>query len=567
MNDAGRTEELLTRLKFSLADGRLMLDNRRMLLLDAFSLGALRTELVDSLGIEAARGLITRIGYAAGSRDANSARRLYPDSGDYRRAFLASPQIAGLEGLMRSEPVDVTLDPASRTFYAEYIWHNSSESETHVNNYGTGRTPVCWMQVGYACGFAASFVGQAIVFREVQCVGMGHESCRVVGKPVDEWPDGALDLAYLSPRAFVNMNLGRGTELSAAANSARHGAEAKQWEMVGIAPSFSAACLALERVAETDATVLFTGESGVGKELFARNAHRLSRRRESPFVAINCAAIPDELLESELFGVNKGAFTSAVASRPGRFELADSGTLFLDEVGMLSSAAQAKLLRVLQEGEFERVGGLDTQRVDVRVVAATNVDLECAVRAREFRGDLLYRLNVFPIHVPALRDRPEDIPLLVDTFFKRYCERHQRALKGISAGAIEALMDHDWPGNIRELENLIERAVILARDGGSIEVEHLFRQGWGTRAPPAAATTMLVARSSRPANPAQAAATRPVVGTDGTLDEIIDGAIDQALAATAGNVSAAARRLGISRARLDYRLSKRGRNARTADAG
>ena len=566
MNDAARADKLLARLKFSLAEGRLTLDNRRMLLLDAFSLGALRTELVDSLGIEAARGLMTRIGYAAGSRDANSARRLHPESGDYRRAFLSSPQIAGLEGLVRSEPVDVTLDPASRTFYAEYIWHNSSESETHVNNYGTGHTPVCWMLVGYACGFAASFVGQAIVFREVQCVGMGHENCRVIGKPVDAWPDGAQDLAYLSPRAFVNMNLGRSTELSAAAG-ARDGEAPDRWQMVGIAPSFSAACLALERVADTDATVLFTGESGVGKELFARNLHRLSPRRESPFVAINCAAIPDELLESELFGVEKGAFTGAVASRPGRFELADGGTLFLDEVGTLSSAAQAKLLRALQEGEFERVGGLDTRRVDVRVVAATNVDLESAVRAREFREDLLYRLNVFPIHVPALRDRPEDIPLLTDTFFKRYCERHRRALKGINANAVEALMNHDWPGNIRELENLIERAVILARDGGSIEIEHLFRQGRATAATPSATTATPAARSSPQANPARAAAVQPFADADGTLDDVIDGAIDQALAATAGNVSAAARRLGISRARLDYRLSKRRRDAGTADAG
>ena len=552
--------ELLARLKFSLKDGRLTLDNRRMLLLDAFSLGALRTELVDSLGIEAARGLLTRIGYASGIRDANSARRLYPDPEDYRRAYLASPLIAALEGLVRSDAVEVELDPSRRKFYAEFVWHNSTESETHVTNYGTGRTPVCWMQVGYACGFAAGFVGQPVVFREVQCTGMGHETCRAIGKPVDEWPDGEKDLANLSPRAFVNMNLAlrapptRQRTQAAVPQQQVGASRADRWEMVGISAAFSSACRALERVAGTDATVLFTGESGVGKELFARNLHRLSARHEPAFVAVNCGAIPNELVESELFGVERGAFTGAVTSRSGRFELADGGTLFLDEVGTLTIAAQAKLLRVLQEGEFERVGGLQTHRVDVRIVAATNIDLDAAVAAGKFREDLFYRLNVFPINVPALRERPDDIPLLMETFFKRYCERYQRKLAGFTPAAVEALMTHHWPGNIRELENVVERAVILAQDGESIQIEHLFRQ---------LHTGHAASRVVKPDSPHEfptpdaASPSHPAAAENTTLDDIMNEAIDRTLRTTGGNVSAAARELGISRARLDYRLAKR----------
>ena len=537
-----------------------------MLLLDAFSLGALRTELVDSLGLEAARGLLTRIGYAAGIRDANSARRMYPEPGDYRRAYLASPQIAALEGLVKSEPIKVEINPSLRAFYAEYVWYNSSESEIHVNNYGTGPAPVCWMQVGYACGFAAAFVGQPIVFREVQCTGMGHETCRVIGKPVDEWPDGERDLADLSPRGFNNMNLRRTPALGKFRRNQsndgehRHEKQTNRYQMVGISPAFNAAYRALERVAATNANVLLTGESGVGKELFARNLHQLSTRNRSAFLALNCAAIPEDLIEAELFGVEKGAFTGATTSRPGRFEVANEGTLFLDEVGTLSEAAQAKLLRVLQEGEFERVGSLETQLSDVRIVAATNVDLEAAVRGGRFREDLFYRLNVFPIRVPPLRERPEDIPLLMESFFKYYCERHGRSLTGISAPAIDALMTHNWPGNIRELENVIERAVIFAQDGGSILIEHLFRQ---------LHTGQAASRVVNPDSPHEfqapnaASRSHPSAAENTTLDVIMNEAIDRTLRTTGGNVSAAARLLGISRARLDYRLAKRKRSPDT----
>ena len=218
----------------------------------------------------------------------------------------------------------------------------------------------------------------------------------------------------------------------------------------------------IAQVAPTHVTVLITAESGTGKELVARAIHRQSLRRDQPFVAVNLAAIPDTLLESELFGHEKGAFTGAHARKAGKFELAHGGTLFLDEVGSLRIDLQAKLLRALQEREVERLGGVRTTPVDVRVIAATNIDLKQAVRARTFREDLFYRLNVVPLSVPPLRDRKEDIALLVDHFVKKYSREFKKDVRGVSQGALPALEAYDWPGNVRELENVIERSVALA---------------------------------------------------------------------------------------------------------
>jgi len=219
----------------------------------------------------------------------------------------------------------------------------------------------------------------------------------------------------------------------------------------------------ITQIARTPTTVLITGESGTGKELIARALHRQSERSAQPFVAVNVAAIPDTLLESELFGHEKGAFTGAHARRLGKFELAHGGTVFLDEIGSLRLDLQSKLLRVLQEREIERVGGVRTVPVDVRVLAATNVNLRQAVRDRAFREDLYYRLNVLPVHVPPLRDRREDIPLLVEHFIGKVARECHRDVRGVSAGALDVLTRYDWPGNVRELENVVHRAVVLAR--------------------------------------------------------------------------------------------------------
>ena len=284
-----------------------------------------------------------------------------------------------------------------------------------------------------------------------------------LAKPVD--PDHLLLLVSraLEQRRMATENLLMKEELAV-----RRGAP----QLVGEDPSLRKVFASLQRAATTDTTVLLEGESGTGKELFARSLHALSARAEAPFVAINCAAIPETLLETELFGHEKGAFTGAVARKPGKFEMAHRGTLFLDEIGDLPLALQAKILRALEEKRFERVGGTASVQVDVRLVAATNRGLRAAVAARRFREDLFFRLSVFPITVPPLRERPSDIPVLARYFVERFCRDMKKKPLTLSPSALEQLQAYRWPGNVRELQNCIERAVILA-DGDAILARHL----------------------------------------------------------------------------------------------
>ncbi len=239
----------------------------------------------------------------------------------------------------------------------------------------------------------------------------------------------------------------------------------RRYEMVGETRAMRELREQIRIVAPTRAAVLITGENGTGKELVARAIHEQSRRRDGPFVEVNCAAIPEDLIESELFGHEKGAFTGATARRRGKFDLADGGTLFLDEIGDMSLKTQAKILRVLQEMRFERVGGTRSREVDVRVIAATNKDLEEEIRAGRFREDLYYRLNVVPIHVPPLRERPEDVPLLFEHFVRLYCAEEKREPVEVDPEVPEILKNYSWPGNVRELKNVAERMVILCRSG------------------------------------------------------------------------------------------------------
>ncbi|MFA4918750.1 MAG: sigma-54 dependent transcriptional regulator [Thermodesulfovibrionales bacterium] len=242
--------------------------------------------------------------------------------------------------------------------------------------------------------------------------------------------------------------------------------------IIGKSEKIASVAQNIQKVAPSKTTALILGESGTGKELFARAIHNLSPRREYPFVPINCAAIPRELLESELFGHEKGSFTGADFRKLGKFELADKGTIFLDEIGEMDIALQAKLLRVLQEEEIERIGGLKTIKIDVRIIAASNKDLEKAVSEKAFREDLFYRVSVFPVKIPPLRERTEDIPLLVDFFLNKYCRELKAPLKSISKETMEMLVNYSWKGNVRELENTIERAIILC-DGKMLTPEHV----------------------------------------------------------------------------------------------
>jgi len=309
-------------------------------------------------------------------------------------------------------------------------------------------------------------------------------------------------------------------------------------EFVGRSPALHAALDDLVRAADTDATVLILGDSGTGKELAARALHARSRRRDRPFVVVNCAALPESLIESELFGHRRGAFTGADSERTGKFEAADGGTVFLDEIADLPAGAQGRLLRVLQEGEVDKLGAAQPVPVDVRVVAATRIDLERRVAEGSFREDLWFRLHVVPVRLPRLRERIGDVPLLAEQFLVQAARRHGRPLPRIEPEAMDRLERHDWPGNVRELENLMERLVVLGRSE-VIRAEDL------PAAIGASGTRFGGARVEIPA--------------DGlSLEEVERGLIEEALRRHGGNQSAAARFLGISRPTLIYRMKKFG---------
>ncbi|BCZ77837.1 sigma-54-dependent Fis family transcriptional regulator [Paraburkholderia terrae] len=561
--------DLMSRLHFSPGDGRIWLDEQRMVLVHTGAMGSMRRELIESLGIDAARGLLTRMGYNSGARDAELARRVRPEN-SITEMFAVGPQLHMLEGMTMVEPVRLDIDVERGKYYGEFIWKNCAEDEEHVRIYGIGAEPVCWMQLGYAAGYTSVFMGRPILYREVECRALGQAHCRIIGKPVEEWGEEAVDdLRFMKAQAFTQG-------LSAPGKGGERGEGAFGDEnMVGASPGFNAVCHMIKRVASTRATVLFLGESGVGKEVCARTLHRISTRSAGPFVAVNCAAIPEALVESELFGVEKGGYTDATQSRPGRFERAHGGTLFLDEIGILSMTAQGKLLRALQEGEVERVGGTETKRVDVRVVAATNLDLRDEIRAGRFREDLYFRLNVFPIRVPSLRERREDLPVLLNHMLRKYRERHERDVTGFTPRALDALLNYAWPGNIREMENIVERGVILANDGGAIDIGHLFTSGESIETGSfgiggdgsLTAASALQAQAGDTGGEVQRV-TRKVnslllgIGGDDaqptSLDDIETALLKSAVQRADGNLSAAARTLGITRPQLVYRLKSRG---------
>ncbi|MES9927386.1 MAG: sigma 54-interacting transcriptional regulator, partial [Candidatus Thiodiazotropha sp. 6PDIVS] len=464
--------DLPSELNLSLEEGRILLSDQRMIMLHVGAMGSLRKELIETLGIERARGLLTRLGYASGVRDAKLARKMMPNASD-EELMLMGPKLHMLEGIVKVSPIKIDIDITNGKYFGDLIWEHSYEADVHIEQFGVHTESVCWTQIGYATGYTTEIVGRFILYREPECCGMGDRHCRNVGKPIEDW-DGDVDgdLKYFNPDHIADQLLKLQEEVAHLRYSLDE--ETAPGDMVGSAPAFLKTCELLKKAGESNVTVLLLGETGVGKEMFARALHGISSRAERNFIAINCAAIPESLIESELFGVEKGAYTGAQHSRPGRFERAHGGTLFLDEVGELSPAAQAKLLRVLQEGEFERIGDSRTRKVNVRLIAATNVELQQAVDEGMFRADLYYRLNIYPILIPALRERNEDIPALVNRFLEKYTALHGKRIPGITDRALRALRSYSWPGNIRELENIIERGVIIAPNDTNIDLPNLF---------------------------------------------------------------------------------------------
>ena len=487
-------------LDLTAGPGTIRFAGQRALVMDAVALGLLRAELVRALGAATARGILTRFGFGHGWRTAETMKTAFPwdTEGDWRRA---GGRLHTLQGLVAFEPIPRA--PGEPAPFAESIWRDSYEAEQHVLHIGKADEPVCWTLCGFASGYLTRAAGEEIFCIEEACRGRGDPVCRMVGKRRAEW--GAAADAFLPYYesdcvSGVLADVARKVRLAERRLERRHaelvkvaGTSAEPAGLVARSPAMARLVALAERVARTESTALIVGESGVGKERLARVIHDASPRAAGPLVAINCAALPATLLESELFGHARGAFTGASQERPGLFESASGGTLFLDEIGEIPLDMQAKLLRALQEREVRRVGENRVRPIDVRLIAATNRDLGEAVAAKLFREDLYYRIRVVELRVPPLRERREDIMTLARLFVAQAAKRSKCPVKGLTPRAADQLLRHPWPGNVRELENAIERAVVLA-EGDRVDVEDLpeeIRDARGVVAPSPSTTGTL----------------------------------------------------------------------------
>lgn len=573
--------QLATQLRFAPEEGRIWMDERRMVLVHSETFADLRDELLSTLGYEMTRGLLTRIYFAAGQRDAASVIKKLGTGASLKEILETGGRMHALQGYLLPEHVGRGLaahDVRSDDYYGEALWKDSLEDEAHVARHGVGQHAVCWNAIGYCSGYLSYCAQRTIVVREVECRATGATHCKIIARPAARWDNVEEDLRFLLPQRKRTQPI-----RNAPAQTSTFPIEAEAVPadappdpgFVGISTAFSVLQHKINRVAPTQATVLLLGESGVGKSLIARQVHQRSKRAQEQFIEVNCAAIPETLVESELFGVERGAFSGAHHTRAGRFEAAQGGTLFLDEIATLSLTTQGKLLRVLQSGALERLGSTQTRVVDVRVIAATNENLKQAVQEGRFREDLYFRLNVFPVVVPPLRQRRDDIPLLVQALLQRLAVLHERGRVDITSRALQALIHHDWPGNIRELENVIERAVIILDEGEMLDLQHLSNADDTLSTP---SYFGLDASGQLRLNvDYEFGVSELPVAVDETHDEQVD--LDEiahallergpgqlailetallrlALQKTRGNITRAAALLGLSRAQLEYRQKK-----------
>jgi DNA-binding NtrC family response regulator len=525
--------------------GLIRFAGQRALLLDAVAMGLLRKYLVENFGLTAARTVLTQFGFAHGWRMAEALQTEFKwdSEADWRQA---GTRIHALEGLFRVE--SGSTDPASKE---GIMLVSSYEAEQHLLHFGRADAPMCWTISGLISGYISRTAGKEIYVLEDRCVGKGDAGCHLLARTREEWGDErAEELRIYQPERLkdcLDVSLHRVTEtLKAAERKLRERRRAlvqvtpedHHAGSVAKSPAMRKLVDLARRVAKVDSTVLITGESGTGKERVARFIHDESTRALGPFIAVNCGAITETLLESELFGHARGAFTGAAHDRPGLFEAAQKGTLLLDEIGEVSPGMQVKLLRALQEREVRRVGENKVRPVDVRVLAATNRDLAQAVVSGTFRQDLYYRLRVVELHVPALRERKDDILPLARVLLADSALRMKRKLAGLTPAAAQQLLRYEWPGNVRELENTMERAVALA-PGARVEVEDLPDE----------------IRQAFPKPVATEGAVRP-------LDEIEKEYILAALELNNGNQTHTARQLKIGAATMYRKLKSYGMIAR-----
>lgn len=487
-----RKEDLhiLALLEFRPSLGKIFCEDERMLVCTASSAGALQSILIDRFGVDEARRVLCRLGYSHGFHSCLTAEHLF---GKEQTSSPVATRFHEVVGFGKYEDVIAT-EPPSFCFRAEY--HGSVEVEQFLSSFGESSVPVCWWSTGFASGYCSARFGLEAYYQEVRCASQGFPVCEVLGQEADQWGDKLpglrADYGFTSAeqaaefrgqqyelhrkwqvqRAQTRENLVE--DSSPRENSVRHRLVEVADEsgfIVREEPMWEALEHALY-VAKLDTPVLVHGETGTGKEFVINLIHNQSARACKPLVSINCAALTETLLESELFGHVRGAFTGAISDKPGLFEVASQGTLFLDEIGEMPPIVQAKLLRVLENGEMRRVGSTKTTRVSPRILAATHRDLQTLVEEEEFRSDLYFRLNSFVIDLPPLRERLDSIPALVQSFVQQISKSFGKSVEAVSPEAMSKLVGYSWPGNVRELKHAIERAVVVARNK-SIEVQDL----------------------------------------------------------------------------------------------
>ncbi|QEM67564.1 sigma-54-dependent Fis family transcriptional regulator [Geobacter sp. FeAm09] len=459
-------------LSFDPEGGAINLLGERALLFNAFALGQLRKELIDTVGEFAARGILTRFGYANGWRTAMNIQQNMPETWRELKGF-AGAKFHSLTGMNRVVH-NVRRDGGGSEPLIESTWSDCYEAEQHLLHIGRAEGPVCWAEAAFASGYVSYVEGREVYFIEDACCGKGDAVCHVTARYREDW--GAQIEPYL---AYYRADSGPALlkELSDKLHRTETRLKKRQRQLAFLEADDEASRLVAarsetmrttveiaRRAARVDSSVLVTGESGVGKECMARFIHDQSTRATRPFVAVNCGALTETLLESELFGHAKGSFTGADRDRAGLFEAAAGGTLFLDEIGEVSPAMQVKLLRALQEREVRRVGENKSRPVNVRIVAATNRNLAGEIAAGRFRQDLYYRLRVIELQVPPLRERHEDILPLARFFLNRHAHHAPRAITGFTPAAAGHLLRYGWPGNVRELQNAVEYAVAMCQE-------------------------------------------------------------------------------------------------------
>ena len=539
---------------FSSEQGKVWLNEQRVVLFSQTALGKFRKEVYDTIGQDRCKAFFLRLGYQLGILDGELARSSGAEM-SIKDRFNLGPELHALRGMVLPELQRLVVSEKGDEFICEVVWFNSYEVEICANEMGPMDDPGCWNLTGYASGYSSAVLQREIFFQELECHSCGDDRCFAVGKPAAEWDNYEQLKRYYESDPLLEELSKLQTTVEALKESLNEGDRLPN--IVGSSKPFKHALEMVTKASDSKVSVLLLGETGVGKEVLARAVHITSDRADKPFIAVNCAAIPPDLIEAELFGVEKGAYTGANQSRMGRFERADKGTIMLDEVIELTPRAQATLLRVLQEGELERVGDNKVRKIDVRVVAATNEDLSVAVQQGRFRADLYYRLSAYPITIPPLRERKEDIPLFIVHFLEKYRALYNKNVLGISDRGMEMLSNYEWPGNIRELENVVERAVILADINGVISMECMF---------PESALRPSGAKVLDPSGRLQNQIFPEGIDADGLVESLLSTGFDlekfeetmltSALQKTQGNISKAARLVGLSRPAFDYRLKK-----------